>query len=118
MATLTNYAEVQAALNTFVTEAGVSPGLAPHHTFWNTMTYQQFITGNVPGVPGGPWKILEVGHSKNSNIIQILSGYGKAYDNFGQMPRPSPPYEPEQATLITELSAWIDGGCKNNSEPA
>jgi len=91
MATLTNYAEVQAALNAFVTEAGVSPGLAPHHTFWNTMSYQQFITDNVPGVPGGPWKILEVGCSKNSNIIQILSGYGKAYDNFarcrGQAPR-------------------------------
>jgi hypothetical protein len=112
MATLTNYAAVQAALNNFVTQAGVSPGLAPHHTFWNTMSYQQFITG---GVPGGPWKILEVGSSKNSTIIQILSGYGKAYDNFGQMPRPSPPYEPEQGTLITELAAWIDGGCQNNS---
>jgi len=116
MATLTSYAEVQAALNTFVKQANVSPGLAPHHIFWNTLTYEQFITGNVPGVPGGPWKILEVGNAADSNLIQILSGYGKAYNDFGQMPRPSPPYNPEQATLITELSDWINNKCPNDSK--
>jgi hypothetical protein len=114
MATLKNYADVQAALNAFVKQAGVAPGLAPHHIFWNTLTYEQFTTGNVPGVThNGPWKILEIGDSANSNIIQILQGHGKAFENFGQMPRPSPPYNPEQDTLIKELAAWIDGGCKN-----
>ena len=114
MATLKNYADVQAALNTFVQQAGVTPGQAPHGAFWNSMTYQQFITGNIPGVPEGPWKVLVVGDSKNSNIIQILNGVGDAYNDFGQMPQPSPPYQPEQATLITELAAWIDAGCKND----
>jgi hypothetical protein len=115
MATLTNYAQVQAALNAFVQQAGVTPGQAPHGAFWNSLTYEQFTTGNVPGVPLGPWKILEVGNSKGSNIIQILSGYGKAYDDFGQMPQPNPPYNPEQTTLVTELAAWIDASCPNNS---
>ena len=115
MATLTNYSEVQAALNAFVQAAGVTPGLAPHGAFWNSLTYEQFTTGNVPGnIVPGPWKILVCGDSKASNIIQILSGYGDAYNNFGQMPQPNPPYNPEQATLITELAAWIDAKCPND----
>jgi hypothetical protein len=113
VATLNNYADVQAALNNFVQQAGVTPGQAPHGAFWNSMTYEQFTTGNVPGVPLGPWKILVVGDSKNSNIIQILSGVGDAYNDFGQMPQPNPPYEPEQTGLITQLAAWIDAGCPN-----
>jgi len=57
-----------------------------------------------------------VGNAADSNLIQILSGYGKAYNDFGQMPRPSPPYNPEQATLITELSDWINNKCPNDSK--
>jgi hypothetical protein len=112
---LNNYADVQAALNAFVKQAGVTPGQAPHGAFWNSLTYTQFTTGNVPGVQtGGPWQILVIGDSKSSNIIQILSGVGSAFNAFGQMPQPSPPYEPEQSTLITDLAAWIDAGCPNS----
>jgi hypothetical protein len=110
---ISNYADVQNALNTFVKQAGVTPGQAPHGAFWNTMSYDQFTTGNVPGVPGGPWKILVIGSSQQSNIIQILMGVGKAADTFGQMPQPNPPYNPEQTQLITDLSGWIDAGCPN-----
>jgi hypothetical protein len=113
---LTNYAQVQAALNAFVAQAGVTPGQAPHGAFWNSLTYEQFVNGNVPGVPLGPWKILEVGNAAGSNIIQILSGKGAAYDDFGQMPQPNPPYDPEQTTLINELSDWINKGCKNPTD--
>jgi hypothetical protein len=112
---LKNYAQVQAALNAFVAKAGVTPGQAPHGAFWNSLTYDQFINGNIPGVQPGPWKILVVGDSKNSNIIQILSGTGDAYNDFGQMPQPNPPYEPEQTTLIGELAAWIDAKCPNGT---
>jgi hypothetical protein len=116
---LKNYADVQAALNNFVNVAGVTPGQAPHGAFWNSMDYTEFTTGNIPGVPAGPWKILVVGNSQNSNIIQILSGVGDAFNDFGQMPQPNPPYVPpagtEQATLIAELSAWIDAGCPNDT---
>ena len=30
---------------------------------------------------------------------------------YGQMPRPAPPYNPEQAALIADLSTWINAGC-------
>jgi hypothetical protein len=115
VATLNNYADVQAALNHFVQQAGVTPGQAPHGAFWTSMTYEEFTTGTVPGnVVGGPWKILEVGNSQGSNIIQILSGTGDVTNANGQMPQPNPPYNPEQATLITELAAWLDAGCPND----
>jgi hypothetical protein len=114
MAALKNYADVQNALNTFVQTAGVTPGGAPHKAFWNTMSYNDFTTGDVPGVrTNGPWKILIVGDPDNSNIIQILKGVGSAADNFGQMPQPGAPYEPEQTQLIQQLSDWIKAGCPN-----
>jgi hypothetical protein len=111
---LKNYSDVQGALYNFAQQAGVTPGQAPHGAFWLTMTYEQFTTANVPNITP-PFKILVVGDSKNSTIIQILSGVGDAYKQFGQMPRPAPPYNPEQATLITELAAWIDAGCPNGA---
>ena|SRR5437870_5197859 len=114
MATFNNYADVQAALTAFVNQAGVNIQGAPHGEFWQSMTYTEFTTGNIPGVSsGGPWPILVCGHSDQSNIIQILQGVGKAKQRFGQMPRPHPPYEPEQSVLITALAAWIDADCPN-----
>src|SRR5436309_1699028 len=114
MATFNNYADVQAALTAFVNQAGVNIQGAPHGEFWQSMTYTEFTTGNIPGVSsGGPWKVLVIGDSKNSNIIQILQGVGKAKQRFGQMPRPHPPYEPEQSETITALAAWIDAKCPN-----
>src|SRR5438270_619707 len=115
MATFNNFGDVQNGLDVFVSQAGVNIQGAPHHAFWQPpMTYKEFTTGNIPGVSsGGPWKILVIGHSDQSNIIQILMGVGAAKKRFGQMPRPRPPYEPEQSELITALAAWIDAGCPN-----
>jgi hypothetical protein len=114
---LNSYADVQNALDTFVQNAGVTPANAPHGVFWRNLTYQQFITGDIPNVTdpntGNPYKILVVGSSKDSNIIQILSGFGNAYNNFGQMPQPNPPYS-GQNNLIASLADWIDRKCPNN----
>lgn len=117
MLTFNNYTDVQAGLGVFVNQAGVNIDGAPHGGFWQTMSYTDFISGNIPNVPdgpGGPWPILVVGKSANSNIVQILQGTGNAAQNFGQMPRPRPPYDPGQSELISALAAWIDGGCKNS----
>jgi hypothetical protein len=113
MAPFRNYADVQAGLTAFVNQAGVEIGGAPHGAFWQDMDYTQFTTGDIPDVPGGPWKILVSSNSANSTIIQILKGIGAAAQRFGQMPRPDPPYDPEQSELITALAAWIDAGCPN-----
>jgi hypothetical protein len=110
---LTSYADVQKLLDAFVQSAGVTPANAPHGVFWHDLTYEQFVNGNVPGVSQPQtYKILVKGSAKDSNIIQILSGMGSAYQNFGQMPQPNPPY-PGQQDLINSLSQWINAGCPN-----
>ena len=118
--TLNSYADVQNLLNTFVTSAGVTPAGAPHGVFWTTLSYEEFTTGNVPGVGhayGGPYKILEIGDSKNSNLIQILCDPNSTIaKNLGQMPQPSPPYNnatPSQDEVCSALSDWIDRKCPN-----
>jgi hypothetical protein len=113
MTTFNNYADVQAGLDSFVNQAGVNISGAPHGAFWQTMDYTEFTTGDIPGVPPGPWPVLVIGDSANSNIFQILSGLGAAAKKFGRMPRPRPPYEPEQSDLLAALAAWIDAKCPN-----
>lgn len=108
---LNSYADVQKNLNDLVTTLGSNIGGAPHGAFWNTMTYQQFTTGNVPGVKGD-WKVLEVSSSGKSNIILALRG-DPPFDGstFPQMPADGPPFaSPEQ---IQPLADWIDKGCPN-----
>ena len=116
MATFNNYADVQAGLDAFVSQAGVNIDGAPHGAFWQSMSYTDFTTGDIPNVSsGGPWPVLVIGHSDQSNIIQILEGIGAAAKKFGRMPRPRPPYDPEQSETITALAAWIDAKCPNGA---
>jgi hypothetical protein len=119
---ITSYEDVQSVLNAFYQTAGVSPATAPHHIFWQSLTYEQFVTGDVPNVGkeyGGPYKILVKGNSAASNIINALEGTpGGPFDPttgiVGQMPQPNPPYQaavPPQSDLIAGLKGWIDKGC-------
>ena len=105
---LSSYSELQKLLNDFVNVNTLSPSQAPHGVFWQTMTYDQFVTGSVLGQ-----QILVKGDSKNSFIVQILKGPANGFD---QMPQPSPPYNsnsPKQADVITSIANWIDAGCPN-----
>lgn len=121
---INSYAELQTVLNDFVSSAGVTPGLAPHGVFWENLTYQQFTTGQVPGVPG--FQIVDVGNAAQSNIIQALSGtpnspFDPNSGTIGQMPQPSPPYEsasPSQSDVIAAISAWINAGCPESAGSA
>jgi hypothetical protein len=88
---------------------------APHFQFWNTLSYTDFVTGNVPGVTdrntNQPVSILTKGDGKNSNIVQALAGTGLFDPNTGdfpQMPYGGPYFS---TTQIQELSGWIDSGC-------
>ena len=83
---LNSYADVQKYLNNLVAVLGSSIGRAPHGAFWNSLSYEQFTSGNVPGGAGvnrrpgdppnpvGTWKILVVGKPQDSNIIKALQG--------------------------------------------
>ena len=115
-----NWGDVQALLSS--NEGNIAN--APHHAFWISLTYEQFVNGCVPdpnGIAGGPpcvtdehgnpVQILTKGNSKTSNIILALSGlppFDGPPDPFKQMPDGSPPFAPDQ---IAALAAWIDAGC-------
>lgn len=107
-----NFVEVQKLLDLIANLSPAPIAGAPHGDFWNTMTYGEFIKKDVPNV-NPKFLILVVGDSKSSNIIQILRGTGKAFDIFGQMPRPNAPY-PKQKELVDALACWIDNKCPNN----
>ncbi len=91
---------------------------APHHAFWSTLTYQQFVAGNVPGIKdpstGQPMPILIKGNSEKSNIVMALAGTpGSLFDPdsgaIGQMPADGASFL--TSAQIAPLAAWIDAGC-------
>jgi hypothetical protein len=95
---------------------------APHLNFWDTLTYVQFTTGNVPGVnfgPSPPYPILVIGDAAHSNLVLALQGTGPLFDNntgaFGQMPADAnPPAMPFfTAAQVQPIIDWINNGCPN-----
>jgi hypothetical protein len=116
---LTSYAQVQAFITKVLTDNGEQGGVpgSPHGGFWTTLSYQQFVNGNVPGVTdrnsGQPVLILIKGNSAQSNLILALQGKGPLFDPnngaFGQMPANGPPMF--TADQIAQIAGWIDSGC-------
>jgi hypothetical protein len=91
---------------------------SPHQAFWKTLTYDEFVDGNVPNVPdpntGGPMPILVRGDAAKSNFILALQGAkGTDFDpdtgTIGQMPADGPPFL--TAAQIQPIADWIDAGC-------
>jgi len=123
--TLDHWPQIQAFLiSTFTADVGSGTNAeadaaqnAPHAAFWQSMTYSQFVTGNVPGVTdpntGAALPILIVGNSQKSNIVMALQGTpGSIFDpttgGIGQMPQG---FTPITAAGIQRLANWIDAGC-------
>jgi hypothetical protein len=114
---LDSFAAVQQFIDQVLTEnnerGGV--GFSPHKAFWRSLTYDQLVNGNVPGVTepktGQPIPILVKGDSAQSNLILALQGSGPLFspDEFGQMPANGPPFF--SADQIASIAAWIDAGC-------
>jgi hypothetical protein len=78
---------------------------APHQSFWTTLSYTDFTTGDVPGIVP-PTKILSKGDSQNSSIITVLRGTNP---DFPQMPGNGPPFFTDDQ--IGSIADWIDRGC-------
>ena len=95
---------------------------SPHKNFWETLAYQEFTTGNVPGVafgPSPPYPILVAGNAANSNFVLALQGTGPLFDNntgvFGEMPANANPPAMPFLTVdeIQPIVDWINNGCPN-----
>jgi hypothetical protein len=109
MTTFTTFAEVQSALQNFVTSNNIPIGQAPHGVMWERGStadeqYENFVTGDA--IKG--FAILTKGDGKGSNIIKALSGLAP-FDGseLPQMP-PGGPYL--DTGTINAISAWIDAG--------
>jgi len=122
---LNSYEDVKKHLNSILTTNGQMSDTqhAIHGDWWNSMSYEQFITGNVPHVNDPdtqqPMPILVVGNSAESNIILALQGapntpFDPDSGGIGQMPADGPPFF-DPATQIQPLADWIDAGCPNGS---
>lgn len=117
--TLSSFAEVQAFITQVLTQNGELGGVggSQHGSFWTSLSYNDFVTGNVPNVTdpntGQPVPILVKGNSATSNIILALQGVGPLFDpnngSFGQMPANGPPMF--TADQIASIAGWIDAGC-------
>ena len=117
---LNTYADVQSFITSVLTTNNEIGGIpfSPHKAFWSTLSYNDFINGNVPGVTdpntGAQLPILVRGDSSKSNIILALKGaVGSLFDPntgaIGQMPSNGPPmFSDAQIGLIAD---WIDRGC-------
>jgi hypothetical protein len=115
---LNSFAAVQQFIDQILRENNEEGGVqfAPHRRFWSSLTYDQFVNGNVPGVTdpktGKAMPILVKGNSGQSNLIMALQGYGPIFGSagsIGQMPANGPPFF--SADQIGSIAAWIDKGC-------
>lgn len=117
---LNSFADVQQFIAQILSqnnEQGAVP-FSPHKAFWTSLTYEQFVDGNVPGVTdpntGNPMPILVKGNSTQSNIILALQGGGPIFGPdgaIGKMPANGPPFF--SADQIASIATWIDKGCPN-----
>lgn len=115
---LDHYADVQNFITSILKANGEDSSNAPHKDFWATLSYDDFVGGNVPGVTdpatGQGMPILVKGNSAKSNIILALQGAkGTVFDPdtgaFGQMPANGPPMF--TADQIQSIADWIDRNC-------
>jgi hypothetical protein len=113
MPVITSYAQLGPYIDGILGANGDLPVGPPHHQFWGTLSYDEFINGNVPGV-NPPMKILVVGNSNASNLILALRGApGTVFDpanpnDIGPMPNGGTLFTSDQ---IKPIADWIDAGC-------
>jgi hypothetical protein len=116
---LNTFADVQVFINQVLKDNhnDTMPAQSPHKAFWSTMTYDEFVNGDVPNTTddnGNPIPILVKGKSAESNIIFALTGTGPLFgpDDVGIMPPPNPgiAFTHDQ---VQSIANWIDAGCPN-----
>lgn len=103
---INSYSDFTNYIDNILINNSTSIGGAPHGAFWDSMTEQQFLTGNVPGIPANV-RICIPGNGKGSNIVQALQGVGMFTGNpYPQMPADGSPFF--TAEQIQPIIDWID----------
>lgn len=103
---INSYSDVQKMFNDFVINNSINVNGSPHKSFWDKLTYNKFITENVPHVDNV--KICNCGDSTTSNIVNVLKGQISAGGDISQMPFGGPYFNKAQ---IAEFAKWIENGC-------
>jgi hypothetical protein len=115
---LDHYPDVQQFITAILKANGEYPVGGPHKNFWETLSYDEFVDGNVPGVKDPtthqPMPILVKGKSAQSNLILALRGaQNTVFDpntgDIGQMPANGPPFFTDDQ--INSIADWIDRNC-------
>jgi hypothetical protein len=114
---------LRAYINGLLKQNQLADGVAdaPHGNFWDTLSYKEFTTGNVPGVddgPNPPYRILIVGNGATSNLVMALQGKGPLFGEGGAFPQmpanAEPPGKPYfTAAQVAPIIDWINRGCPN-----
>jgi hypothetical protein len=115
---INSFAALQQFMNQIIAQnnEGAELAASPHKGFWNTLTYAQFTTGNIPNVAdpdGNLMPILVKGHSAQSNFIMALSGTGPIFGPTGPYDQMPPTGTKFTADQIQSIANWIDAGCPN-----
>jgi hypothetical protein len=112
---LNSFADVKKFIDKVLSDNHNSVGGAKHGAFWNTLSYNDFINGDVPNeldpANNQPVRILVKGDSTKSNLIFALLGIGPTFGptgSIGQMPKFATPFTLDQ---VKSIAAWIDKGC-------
>jgi hypothetical protein len=107
--TLASYSYVKKFLDKFVEDNKIDIDDADHADFWNTLKYEDFVGGNVPGI-AQTVRILVKGDPDNSNLIKILNGPLALPDgtSIARMPEGGPYMSPDQ---VASLAGWIHNKC-------
>jgi hypothetical protein len=115
---LNSFADVQRFIDQTLSQNNEQGGVkfSPHKAFWTSLTYDDFVNGNVPNVSdpktGNPIPILVKGNSAQSNLIAALQGSGPIFgpgSKIGRMPANGPIFF--STDQINSIAAWIDNGC-------
>ncbi|PHR36694.1 MAG: hypothetical protein COA38_01320 [Fluviicola sp.] len=104
---INSYADVQSMFDDYVRFNGLGgkvQGSSPHKAFWSSLSYDDFTTGNVPGVGGV--KICDCGNADSSNIYNILKG--SITGGYPRMPGGGPFFPEAQ---IDSFGVWINNNC-------
>lgn len=103
---ITSYSAFTTYIDNILNANNNNIGGAPHGAFWDNMTEDAFLTGNVPGIPDAV-RVCIPGNGRGSNIVQALQGVGMFSGTpYQQMPADGPPYFTDDQ--IQPIIDWID----------